>query len=498
MSQQLIALLPLLVALATATFALAADAWLSRWVAIVVASTGLLAAAIISAASVGDNWEVFGFAAVGSAYSALQTVILGSAGFALLGGSSELEHHPRGGQLAALAVLIAGAAAGVAVAFDLVAMLVLLEIAAVCAYAFVALGDHSGAPEAAVKYFVQGSIATTFFVLGIGALVGVYGGSVSLASILGAGEFLYDTPALVGMGLIVSALAFKAGAFPFHSWVPDAYESAPSTGAAILASSAKTGAIAGLLTVTLVLSGSLGGSSMPVAAIAAGSIVYGNLAALRQSSYARMLAYSGIAQAGYALVPVAVGQPQQAAFFLATYSIAIVGAFLAAVAVKRVRPEWDGSIKGMAGLGAHAPWLAVGIATLVLSLTGVPPLLGFWGKLQAFGVAVYASRIVGLHGEVMVGLAVLGLVGSVVSFGYYGAVLRAMYFESEDEDPATVERLEATVPGGVDEDRLLVDRGVSSGLAGRVVGVCAIALVLGGAVMLAMGQGVLLNLFAYR
>ncbi len=209
--QQLIALLPLLVALATATFALAADAWLSRWVAIVVASTGLFAAAIMSAASVGDSWEVFGFVAVGSAYSALQTLILGSAGLAVLGGSSELEHHPRGGQLAALAVLIAGAAAGVAGSFDLVAMLILLEIAAVAAYAFVALGERSGAPEAAVKYFVQGSIATALFVLGIGAIVGVYGGSASLERILGAGEFLYSTPALVGGALVVSALAFKAG-----------------------------------------------------------------------------------------------------------------------------------------------------------------------------------------------------------------------------------------------------------------------------------------------
>jgi NADH-quinone oxidoreductase subunit N len=497
MSQQLIALLPLLVALATATLALAADAWMSRFVAIVIASTGLLAAAIMSAASVGDSWQALGFVAFGTGYSALQTVILASAGFAVLGGSSELQRHPRGGQLAALAVLIAGAAAGVAVSFDLVAMLILLEIGAVAAYAFVALGERPGSPEAAVKYFVQGSIATTFFVLGIGALIGVYGGSASLEQILGAGEFLYDTPALVGMGLVVSALAFKAGAFPFHSWVPDAYENAPSTGAAILASSAKTGAIAGLLTVTLVLSESLRGSSLPIAAIAAGSIVYGNLAALRQPSYSRMLAYSGIAQVGYALVPVAVGQPQQAAFFLATYSVAIVGAFIGALAIERVRPDWDGSIKGMAGLGAHAPWLAVGIATLVLSLTGIPPLLGFWGKLQAFGVAVYSSRTVTQDGGVILALAVLGLVGSVVSFGYYGAVLRAMYFEAEPTHPEA-ERIEAVVPGGVDSDALLAEQEASSGIAGRVVGVCAIAVVLGGAVMMLMGQGVLLNLFAYR
>ncbi len=216
-------------------------------------------------------------------------------------------------------------------------------------------------------------------------------------------------------------------------------------------SSAKTGAIAGLLTVSLVLSESLGDDAkrLPVviAAIAAGSIVYGNLAALRQRSYARMLAYSGIAQAGYALVPVAVGQPQQAAFFLATYSIAVVGAFLAALAVQRVRPDWDGSIKGMAGLGAHAPWLSAGLATLLLSLTGIPPLLGFWGKLQAFGVAVYASRRREADGQCFLALAVIGLVGSVVSFGYYGAVLRAMYFETEPQDDAASPQIEATCPG---------------------------------------------------
>ncbi len=498
MSQQLIALLPLLVATAAAVLTLAADAWLSKWVAIVVGSTGLLAAAILSAASVPDPWDVRGFVAVGAAYSALQTVILGSAGFALLGGSSELQRHPRGGQLAALGVLIAAAAAGVAASFDLVAMLILLEVAAVAAYAFVALGEHRGAPEAALKYFVQGSIATTFFVLGLGAILGVYGGTGSLERILGAGEFLYDTPALVGLGLVMSALAFKAGAFPFHAWVPDAYETAPSTGAAILASAAKTGAIAGLLTVTLVVTESLNASTMPIAAVAAGSIVFGNLAALRQRSYSRMLAYSGIAQAGYALIPVVVGQPQQTAFFLATYSVAIVGAFLAAAGIKRVRPDWDGSIAGMAGLGSHAPWLAAGTATLLLSLTGIPPLLGFWGKLQAFGVAVYASRVVSANGLVILLLAVLGLVGSVVSFGYYGAVLRAMYFESEASERTVVESIEADVPGGVDSDEMLEGLPVSSGLAGRVVGVCAIAVVVGGAAMLVFGQGVLLNLFAYR
>jgi NADH-quinone oxidoreductase subunit N len=495
MSQQLVALLPLLVALLTAVVTLAVDAWLSRWVAIVVAATGLLAAAITAAASVGDNWSVPAFIAVGSTYSAFQTVILGSAGFALLGGSGELERHAHGGQLAALAVLIAGASAGVATSFDLVAMLILLEITALAAYALVGLGRHPGSSEAAVKYFVQGSIATTFFVVGLGAIIGVYGGSGSLEQILGAGRVVYNTPVLVGMGLIVGALAFKAGAFPFHSWVPDAYETAPSSGAAVLSAAAKVGAVGGLLSVALILNGSLDGSTLPIAAVSAGSIVYGNLAALRQTSYVRMLAYSGIAQVGYALVPVAVGQPQQTAFFLATYAIAVVGAFLGAYAIGRVRPEWDGTIRGMAGLGTHAPWLAAGVAVLLLSLTGIPPLLGFWGKLQAFGIAIYASR---MQDPVPVMLAVVGLVGSVVSFGYYGSVLRAMYFETEDVSQADVDRIEAAVPGGAPDADLPPDEEVSGGLAGRVLGVCAIAVVLGGAVMLIFGQGALLELFAYR
>lgn len=434
MGGDLTLLLPMGAALVVACAALSLDAWGSRRAAVIVSSVGLMVAAGLSAMGVGvEAHSVLGAFGAGSALSAIVATVLFCGGLALLGGIDELSEHPRGGALAALAVLATMGAAAAAVSMELVALLVAIEIASVCAYGIVALGSGPRAAEASMKYFIQGAVATGFFMLGTALLVGLVAGTGSYQGLVDAFAQALErgagAPAVVGVLLIASVLAFKAGAFPFHSWAPDAYEAASPTGAAVLAGAVKSGALFAL-TVAFGLVSASGASRFAVAGIAIGSIVFGNIAALKQTSYQRMLAYSGIAQAGYALVAIlAYPVQQQAVFFVITYAIAATGSFAAAAAFKRADPAWDGSISGLAGMGSRLPLVSGSLAVLLLSLVGVPPLLGFWGKLYAFSAAIAT-----IGWPLGVTLAIVGLLGSVVSFGYYGRVLRSLYFEEPTDE----------------------------------------------------------------
>jgi NADH-quinone oxidoreductase subunit N len=190
-------------------------------------------------------------------------------------------------------------------------------------------------------------------------------------------------------------------------------------------------------------------------ALAILSVLVGSVAALRQRSYTRMLGYAGVAQVGYALIALcALHRPTAAAFLIATYAVASTGTFLAAAAVRRVRPEWDGSTAGMAGMARRAPVLSAGLAVLVISLAGIPPLLGFWGKFAVFLSVAGAAGAAFTGGATGVGwlyviAGAMGIIGSVVSLGYYGSVLRALYLLPEPiaGQPAAAEAHEAGAPG---------------------------------------------------
>jgi len=236
---------------------------------------------------------------------------------------------------------------------------------------------------------------------------------------------------MIAIALVFAAFAFKLGAFPFHAWAPDAYETAPAEASAFLASAVKVSvlvAVYTLLTSVIAQEGLLVQVQWLVAGIAAASIVFGNLAALAQRSYTRLLAYSGIAQVGYGLTAIVTGNGSAALLFASAYGCAAAGAFAAARAYRAVEPDWDGSIAGMSGLGKRAPLLSAALAVLLFSLTGIPPLLGFWGKFLVFLSAAAAKN------PSWVWLAVLGLLGSVVSFGYYGYVLKTVYFDELDSE----------------------------------------------------------------
>jgi len=423
-----LALMPAGVAAAAAVIALALDAWDLRGAAVAAAIIGVMTAGV--AAALVHPLPLAGDAAftAGDLRGAAGLAVGALGALALAGGWRRCTEHPSGGQTAALSAFTVAASLLAITGQDLLTLAIALEAMALAAYGLVALAGTERAREAATKYFIQGAIATGLLVLSLAVLFVSGGGSLAYADVLSTGGDFPRVTALLAWALLVCVFAFKAGAFPFHSWAPDAYETAPPATSALLAAAPK---VAVLFAAVVVLAEAVpeGGFAAPVmmlALLAAGGIVYGNLAALRQVSLTRMLAYSGIAQVGYALVGVAAGQGAATVAFAGAYGLAACGAFLAAEAVREGDPSWDGTIAGLAGLGKRRPVLAASIAALMLSLTGIPLTAGFVGKLAVFS---------GAAGE-WTWLVVLGVVGSVVSFGYYGSVIRSAYLLDDGEPPS--------------------------------------------------------------
>ncbi len=422
---------PAAVVLAGALGAIIIDGLGRARVALTVAVASMLGAGVWSGwtALTEPASRVFGALGMGAGFSGLAAIllVLGALGALALAGTG----GTRSGVGAAL-IAVGTLASAVAVAsLDLVLLLLALETAALCGYGLVALRGSDASDEAAIKYFVQGSLATGFFAFGVAVLVGL-GGTTALPELgLSLLSSQHGEAAVAGIALLIAALAFKAGAAPFHAWVPDAYGSAQPGAVTYLASVPKVAALfAAFIVFRKTLGGALGDdtASLLFALVATASIVLGNLAALRQASYGRMLGYSAIAQTGYAFVALAAGQAAagsgDALFPLLVlavfYAIAAAGAFSAAEAVAAIDREWDGSVGGLAGLGRRKPLLAAAVAVCMLSLTGIPLTAGFWGKFLVFGTVVTGP---------LLWLALVGVVGSVVSFGYYGGVLRSMYLD---------------------------------------------------------------------
>jgi NADH-quinone oxidoreductase subunit N len=357
--------------------------------------------------------------------SVLIAAVLAMAALVIAASSDTLRADDAGVRIASLATLAAVASSLVASSHDLLMLFLAVETLALLGYGMVAIADTPRARESAMKWFIQGSIATVFFIVGIAVLIGLSGGQTGYIEIVDATRAmpaLARTPFAVGIVFVLAALLFKAGAFPFHSWMLDAFESAPPAATAILASVGKIGPIAAIVYVAAAQYQVLGSRmDLLIAAVSLLSIVFGNLAALRQRSLARMLAYSGVAQIGYALMGVLLYERMTSVLlFGVLYAAAAAGAFLVIVALREGDPEWDGSIRGLAGLSRRRPVLAVSLGVMMFSLTGIPLTAGFWGKYLVFVAALSSGYL---------WLVVVAMLGSVVSFGYYGGVLRAAFME---------------------------------------------------------------------
>lgn len=316
-----------------------------------------------------------------------------------------------------------------------------LELLSLSLYILTAFNKRSRrSAEGALKYFLFGGMAAAFFLFGISLLYGL-SGSIELAGVASALETQTLTPLwMVAIVMVLTGLGFKVAAAPFHLWAPDAYQGAPTPSAAMIASSSKIAGFFVLATV-MVMGLTAGGSAWhgpkaawvpPLAAVAALSMLVGNLAAIVQRSTRRLLAYSAIGHAGYMLLGILANSEmglRALLYYVITYGLATVGAFGVLAALEK---EGIDEIDGLAGLSQRAPWLSFCLMIFLLSLAGIPPLSGFFGKFFVFSSALYA-------GTGLLWLVILAIAMSAVSLYYYLKVLKQVYVRDAAEDESDIQ-----------------------------------------------------------
>ncbi len=297
---------------------------------------------------------------------------------------------------------------------------------------------REGSLESGLKYLVIGSVGSATLVYGL-ALVYGSTGSTDFSGIAGAisssqlaGGLLGDPMMLTGLALVIAGFAFKASVAPFHQWTPDVYEGAPTPITAFMATATKAAALGILLRFfDVAVLGAQDTWAPALATIAAITIVVGNVGALGQTSLKRILGYSSVAQAGYMLAGVIVGTRlgvDATVLYLAVYLLMNVTAFAVIVASQHERSDGD-DLLGIAGLGARRPWLAWPMTVAMLSLAGIPGTVGFIGKFQLIHALVNGDYT---------WLAIVLVIGSMISLGYYLRVVAAMWMSPATPAPAPV------------------------------------------------------------
>ncbi len=327
----------------------------------------------------------------------------------------------------------------VAVAADLIFLLLALEITAISSYLLVGYTRRDPRPlEASMKFYIIGALSAALSFFGASLIYGAYG-STSLLVVGHTYPAGADGPlALAGFAFLLVGLGFEVTLVPFHMWAVDVYDGAPHDVSAFLAGGTKKAGLFAFFLVFLTpvvigagaqLSGSL---ELLLAILAVATMTVGNVAALMQDQMKRLLAYSSISQAGYMLLGVAIGTApaiEGATFQIFAHVVLKAGAFLVvgAVAAMGVGPF----VRDYRGLGHRRPVLSVAFALMLLGLAGIPLTIGFFSKFVLFSAAVEA-------GGLFVWLAVAGVLNSALSVFYYARILRVMYMEpAEGTDPAT-------------------------------------------------------------
>jgi NADH-quinone oxidoreductase subunit N len=325
-----------------------------------------------------------------------------------------------------------------AAAQQLLVAFLALELASLSLYVLAGFDKtHPESSEAALKYFLFGGISAAFLLFGFSVVYGLTG-SIELGEISRQLSMQHLTPLLVvGLVMILVAFGFKAAAAPFQLWAPDVYEGAPPASAALIASASK---LAGLVLFTRLLWNGLGAAAgsvitaqglpgwLPVLAIIAGaSMLLGNIGALAQGNVRRLLAYSAISHAGSLLLGViAIGASEgqrlvwPVFYYAATYGLATVGVFGVIGVVDRANAGGCQRLTDLAGLYRRSPLLAGCLAVFILSLAGIPPLAGFFGKFAVFAAALQLSGLDGPAGW----LALLAIAMSAVGLYYYLLILK--------------------------------------------------------------------------
>jgi NADH-quinone oxidoreductase subunit N len=431
-------ILPLTVLTVWACLLLLADLFVkNKGVTAFLAAFGLALTLGLTIAQVGATATGFNNMVVLDGFSIFVNVLLllsGLFGVALAYGYIKRMGLERGEYYTLLLFSIVGMML-MAQAGNLIIVFLALEMLSIPLYVLSAFArPKADSEEAGLKYFLLGAFSTGFVVYGIALVFGATG-TTSLSAIVKAAADPSTNPLLltVGAGLILVGLGFKVAAVPFHMWTPDVYQGAPSAVTAFMAAGAKIAGFAALLRVFALAFPSLSADMTPILAVlAALTMIVGNVVAISQTNIKRLLAYSSIAHAGYILMAfVPYGQKEVVStsvaaglFYLVSYAITNFGAWAVVIALEKA--EGKGlEISDYAGLGRKYPALAAAMAIFMLSLTGVPPTLGFVGKFYLFRAAVQGQFYL---------LAVIGVLTSLISAYYYLRVVVTMYMrEGEPE-----------------------------------------------------------------
>ncbi len=333
-----------------------------------------------------------------------------------------------------------------AVAADLIVVFLALELLSIPLYVLAAFAwPLADSEESGMKYFLLGAFASAFLVYGTALAYGATG-TTNLRGILAAFQAGLADPTLLAIAgaLVLVGIGFKVAAVPFHMWTPDVYHGAPTSAVAFMAVGAKAAGFSVLLRMVLVgLPFSAPVWTTILGGIAGLTMIWGNLAAIVQTNIKRMLAYSSIAHAGYLMLAMVAGAAAPASsqvvgatlFYLLAYTVTTIGAW--GVVMVLERSDGSGtSIDDYAGLARRRPWIALAMGVFMLSLIGVPPTLGFLGKFFVFGVALRAG---------LLGLAIVGVLTSLVSAYYYLRVVVVMYMRAGEPESRSEGLLTAAV-----------------------------------------------------
>jgi len=316
-----------------------------------------------------------------------------------------------------------------------------LEVMSLSLYALVALRrDHAVATEAAMKYFVLGALASGFLLYGMSMLYGATK-SLDIPEVFNAIQTgqINKMVLVFGVVFIVAGLSFKLGVVPFHMWVPDVYQGSPTAVTLLIAGAPKLAAFA--ITVRLLVEGLSGLATdwqQMLILLAVASLALGNLAAIAQTNFKRMLAYSAIAQLGFMLLgftPTVIGANtlsaangySSAMFYVVTYVLTTLGTFGLLMLLSRQGFESD-ELVDLAGLAKRSPWMAAVMTAFMFSLAGVPPMVGFYAKFAIL------QALVTTNDAAYITLAVVAVMLSLIGAFYYLRVVKVMYFDEPAQD----------------------------------------------------------------
>jgi NADH-quinone oxidoreductase subunit N len=436
-------LAPVVAAVLSAAAVLIVDfAWPGRRPpAIATALIGLAVVALVAISLAGHSRET----AFGGAYvldnltTFLDLLFVAIAALTILFANDYLE--PRGLPIAEFCAVLVFAVTGamlISGSADLLLLFVALELMVLPGYMLVGFARRDPySTEGAIKYFLLGSFSSAILLFGLAYVWGITGSTridavaAVLATTAATGTI---APGLaLGLAFMTTGMAFKMAAVPFHYWTPDAYQGSPTPVTAYLSVGPKIGAFAIALRLFVGALGPIKADWLPVVIVlAALTMTLGNLVAITQDNVKRMLAYSSIAHTGYILVGLAAYAGGQMSgisallFYGAAYTFMNMGAFAVITALQR-KPGVSSQISTFAGLGRRDPWLGALMALFLLSLTGIPPLAGFWAKAYVIVAAVQAGGWLSV-------LAVLAMLNAAAAAFYYLRVVVYMYMRDPVED----------------------------------------------------------------